>query len=301
MFGHPIQKSHPRMRSLLPAALAIATSVSAQYGTFSRTALKTATANTTLVVLDGSKTGYNAALTNAMKADWKFTSSVDFINTNDLATQPIDPTKNYLVKITRVDKEKHEATFIALVAGWKQKKGEVLVVENNAVTNIPAAQELASIMVDPKEVSEGGTAMIGIYVKHLQDYIKQVLDGQITDKATADRLYAGRNRLVKDMTLWILKEDLDKSISDLAKVQETYTHGVEVMDQAKAMNAISAGESGIAVSDVVLTGSYKTQWCFKRIFNVNSGELMYLRDDAALYEKKLGFITEDLRMLEQSR
>ncbi|MBP7516042.1 MAG: hypothetical protein KA791_15955 [Flavobacteriales bacterium] len=289
------------MRLLVPVALAIATSGSAQYGSFSTAALKTASANTTLVVLDGSNTGYNAAMTNAIKADWKFTSGVDFINTNDLATQPIDPTKNYVMKITRVDKEKHAATFIALVAGWKQKKGEELVVENNAVTNIPPAQELASIMVDPKVINETGTAMIGIYVKHLQDYIKQVQAGKITDKATADRLYAGRNRLIKDMSLWLAQNHMDKTIPDLNKVKETYTHNAELVDLAKCLTVAESGESGVALSDVVLTGEYKTKWCFKRIFNANTGELMYLRDDAALYEKKEGFIAEDLRMLEQSR
>ncbi len=61
------------------------------------------------------------------------------------------------------------------------------------------------------------------------------------------------------------------------------------------------GAECLAIADVVLTGEDKTKWCFKRIFNANTGELMYLRDDAALFGKKEGFITEDLRMLEQSR
>jgi len=295
------EKTGTRMRPLLYLALALTIPASAQYGSFDRAALKLAGANTTLVVLDDGNTGYNAAMTNAIKADWKFTSSVDFINTNDLATQPLDPAKNYLMKIKRSDKEKHDAHFIALVAGWKQKKGEALVVEDGAVTNLPAAQELASIMVDPKVVNETGTAMVNVYMKHLQDYLKNVQNGKITDKATADRLYAGRTKQMKEMTLWLAKEHLDKSLPDAAKVKETYTHPIEVADQVKAAEVAAGGESGIAVSDVVITGSDKTKWCFKRIFNANTGELMYLRDDAALYGKKEGFITEDLRMLEQSR
>jgi hypothetical protein len=289
------------MRSLLPLALILTTSASAQYGTFSTSALKTASANTTLVVLDGSNTGYNAAITGAVKADWKFNASVDFINTNDLATRPIDPTKNYLMKITRVDKEKHAATFIALIAGWKQKKGEELVVENNAVTNIPAAQELVSIMVDPKVINETGTAMIGIYVKHLQDYIKQVQGGKITDQATADRLYQSRTHRLKEMELWMTQEDMDKTIPDQAKAAETYTHPLALNPKSELLSAAEAGKAGIAICDVVITGEDKSKWCFKRIFNANTGELMYLRDDAALYGKKEGFIAEDLRMLEQSR
>ena len=193
------------------------------------------------------------------------------------------------------------ATFIAIIAGWKQKKGEELVVENNAVTNIPAAQELASIMVDPKVINETGTAMIGIYMKHLQDYIKQVQSGKITDKATADRLYSGRTKRLKDMTTWFVQPHMEKGMADMAKVKETYTHNAEMVDEAKAMDVATSGEDGVAITDVVITGEDKTKWCFKRIFNANTGELMYLRDDAALYGKKEGFIAEDLRMIEQSR
>jgi hypothetical protein len=51
----------------------------------------------------------------------------------------------------------------------------------------------------------------------------------------------------------------------------------------------------------VITGEYKTKWCFRRVFNAATGELMYQRDEAALFDKKLGFIKEDFRILEQSR
>jgi hypothetical protein len=289
------------MRSFFFLAVAAAIPAAAQYGGFNASATKTASANTTLVVLDASNTGYNAAMTNAIKADWKFTGSVDFINTNDLATQPLDATKNYLMKIKRSDKEKHEAIFIALIAGWKQKKGEALTVEDGAVTNVPASQELASIMVDPNVVNAAGSAMVNVYMKHLQDYLKNVQAGKITDKATADRLYADRTRSIKEMDLLIPQEHLDKTVPDAAKAKGTYTKQLEVVGQSRIMEAATKGESGVAISDVVLTGEYKTKWCFKRIFNANTGELMYLRDDAALFDKKLGFITEDLRMLEQSR
>ncbi len=289
------------MRSLLLLACASFLTANAQYGTFNPKTAGAAKANTTLVVLDGATTGYNAAITDAVKADWKFTAEVDFINTNDLGTQPLDPTKNYLVRIKRVDAEKHDAVFLALVSGWKQKKGEELMVVDGAVTNIPAEQELASIMVDPKTLSSDASALVAIYVKHLQDYLKNLESGKIKDKATADRLYAGRTKDIKEMSLWIQMEHLDKTIPDAGKARETYTHPLEIVDGAKIMDMARAGEAGIAVSDVVITGSDKTKWCFKRIFNANTGELMFLRDDAALFGKKEGFITEDLRMLEQSR
>lgn len=288
------------MRSFFYLALMAGIPTSAQYGAFDPAVLKVASAKGTLVVLDDANTSYNGAVTNAMKAEWKFSSELDFMNARDLATQPIDPAKNYLMKITRSDKEKHDATFIALITGWKQKKGESLVVENGAVTNIPPAQELASIMIDANAVNSTNSAMVLVYVKHLQDYLNHVLKGDITDKATADRFYQRRTHVIKDMDLLITQEQLDKTVPDAAKAGETYRHPLRILTQDEVIQHVETGKS-VAVADVVLTGSEKTRWCFKRVFNANTGELMFLRDDAALYDKKLGFITEDLRMMEQSR
>ena len=103
------------------------------------------------------------------------------------------------------------------------------------------------------------------------------------------------------MDLWIAKEQLDKSLPSAAKIKETYTKPVQVMDMAQLMAAAAKGDAGIAIADVVMTGDYKTKWCFRRVFNANTGELMYMRDEAALFDKKLGFISEDFRILEQSR
>jgi hypothetical protein len=303
MFGRDVPKTKtPIMRIItLGLAATLLLPCKAQYGTFDPAVVKEAAGRTTLVVLDDANTSYNQAITTAAKAEWKFTKEVDFINLRDLGTQPLDPTKNYLLRIHRADKEKHEAVFLALCKGWKQKKDEALVVEGGAVRNMPPAHELASIQIDPKTVDGPGSPILGIYVKHLQNYLKLVQDGKVTDKTTADRIYAGRTKAVKGMTLMIAREHLDKSIPDMAKVKETYTHDAAIENVDVLLKAAVAGNGNACLTDVVLTGEDKTQWCFKRVFNAGSGELMYLRDDAALYGKKQGFISEDLRMIEQSR
>jgi len=106
---------------------------------------------------------------------------------------------------------------------------------------------------------------------------------------------------VKEKELWVATGHMDKTVPDVATARETYTHSVEVVPFEQILEAVAAGKSGVAFSDVVITGADKTQWCFKRVFDAGTGELLYLRDDAALHGKKLGFIGEDLRIIEQSR
>jgi hypothetical protein len=286
---------------ILPA-LALSSVVNAQYGTFDSKAVDAARSGTTVVLQDEGDSPFNHELLNAVRASWKFTADPDLGTViTDLAKAPLDPAKTYLMKLRKSDPEKHDATFLALVQGWKMKKNETLNVENNAVTNVPPEQELASIMIDADLLAGNGSAMLNVYVKNLQDYLKQVGSGKITDKATADRLYDSRNRLVKDMELWVTKDQLDKSEPDLAAVKQTYMHPVKITDLPHMTAAAAKGEPGVALADVVITGDYKTKWCFRRVFNAATGELMYLRDEAALYGKKEGFIKDDFRILEQSR
>jgi hypothetical protein len=290
------------MRSLpFLSALALSLPLAAQYGTFDTKLVTAAKGTTTVVLLDQGDSPYNRTLTDAVRAHWKFTGSTDFLPITDLARMPVDPTKTYLVKTRRTDAEKHDAFFLTLIQGWKPKKGENLIAEDNAVINMPPEQELASIMLDPAVVGGDGSALLNLYVKTIQDYLKQVETGKIKDKATADRLYSGRNRFVKEMDLWIARPQLDKSLPDAAKIKETYSKPVQVMDMAQLMAAAAKGEAGVAIADVVMTGDHKTKWCFRRVFNAKTGELMYMRDEASLFEKKQGFISEDFRVLEQSR
>ncbi len=284
------------------AALLLNTGSNAQYGTFDAAAVKGAKGTTTIVVLDATDTPYNRALMEAVKSDWKFTGSFEFVKAPELAMRAITPEQTFLMKLSKVDPVKFEGTFLTLVRGWKQKKGEFLQEKDNAFTNVPADQELASLLIDPKGINENNTgAMVGVYVKHIQNYLDLVATGKITDKTTADRTYSGRTRLVRDTELWVGKEHLDKTVPDAAKVKEFYTAPAQVMDRAQLMSAIGKQDAGITITDVVITGDYRNKHCFKRVFNSATGELMYQKDEAAIFGKKEGFLDEDFKSLTRAR
>ncbi|MBK8499936.1 MAG: hypothetical protein IPL52_14230 [Flavobacteriales bacterium] len=291
------------MRStLLYTVLFASAPAIAQYGSFDASAVKAAKATTTLVVLDAGDSPYNRTIMNAVKAEWKFTGAYEFVTVAELAAQPIDPTKTYLLKTSRVDPVKFEATFLALVRGWKAKKGEPLQQANNAFTSIAAEHELASIMIDPKAINEQGMApMLMVYVKHLQDFLKNVEAGKITDKTTADRTYSLRTRLIRDGQLLLAREHVDKSLPDAAAIAANYASPCSLVGLAEITAAVEAQDRTITVSDALLTGEHKNKHCFKRVFNAGTGELMYLADDAAIFGKKEGFIDVDLKNIARAR
>lgn len=290
---------------ILPLTIAFtftALTTSAQYGTFEAAAAKAAKATTTIVVLDAGDSPFNRTIMNAMKSEWKYTAGFEFVTVAELAAQPIDPTKTYLLKTSKVDPVKFEATFLTLVKGWKQKKGEPLQQTNNAFTSIAPENELAYILIDPKAINEKNMAsMLTVYVKHLQDYLKNVEGGKITDKTTADRIYSTRTRTVRDTELVLAKEHMDKSLPDAAAIAVNYTAPTKLGSLADITAAVEAQDRSITISDMVLTGDHKNKHCFKRVFNAGTGELMYLADDAAIFGKKEGFIDVDLKNIARAR
>jgi DUF971 family protein len=142
---------------------------------------------------------------------------------------------------------------------------------------------------------------VTLYVKHLQDYLRQVESGKITDKTTADRLYSTRNRHIRDMQLWLGQEHLDKTLPDAAKVKEVYASTAHIKPVKQLLEAVEKQDREVVVTDVVITGDYKTKHSFKRLFNAGTGELMYLRDEQALHGKKEGFLDEDLKTVDRAR
>lgn len=290
------------LTTLVLAFLAILNSF-AQYGSFDAAAMKAAKGATLIVVLDGGNTPYDQAVMEAIKGEWKFNANVEFLTAADMGMMPVTADKIYLMKVSKVDAVKFEGTFLTLVQGWKPKKGEALTAKDNAFTSIPTTQELAFLLIDDKGMNERNTTLLlRLYVRHLQDYANLVVSGKITDKATADRTYTGRTRLVREGELWIAQEHLDKSIPDATKAAEFYTGRLQVKSLPQLMSAIEKQDRSICISDVVITvGDHKNKHCFKRVFNSATGELMYLSDVQAIFGKKEGFIEDDLKALERAR
>ncbi len=294
----------PHMRLLTTTVcLSILSCLHAQYGSFDASAVKGAKTSTTIVVLDGGNTPYDRAVMEAIKSHWTFTANTEFVTTAEMATRPVVPENTYLMKVSRTDPVRFEGTFLMLVQGWKPKKGESLQASGMGYTNVPSSQELASLLIDAKGLNAGPTGpMAVLYVKHLQDYLKLVEAGNIRDKATADRTYAGRNRLVRDTELWLAQDHLDKSMPALDNVKEHYSAPVSIKPMASVIDAVEKQDASVTISDVVITvGDHRNKHCFKRVFNAGTGELMYLGEDQALHGKKEGFIDNDLKNIERAR
>lgn len=275
--------------------------MNAQYGSFSKEVISTFKGNNLSVVLDNGKTEYNDYIKQVMESSWQI-NKVDFISMEDFKLAQFETERSFLVKITKSDAKKYDATFLTLVNGWKKKKGNEASLYGTTVKNIPVDHEVAYIMInaDKMEQDQEGSKL-WLYMKCLSSFIESVSQGKITDKATADRLYASRTRQLHEMELVMTENDLDANVRAKEKTEEFYTKPYQLVDQDKIWSVIESEERNLAVVDIIFTGEHKNRHCFKTIYNVRTGEILYLNDDASLYGKKQGLIEDDLKALERAR
>ncbi len=274
--------------------------MSAQYGTFSTEVIETFKGNPLSIVLDNGQTEYNAYIKQVIEKSWQM-NAYDFISLADFKLAQLDTERSFLVKIKKADAQKHEATFLTIVNGWKKKAGEASVYGDH-VKNVPVDSEVAYIMIDADKLERNQEGpKLWLYMKSLERYIEAVSTGKITDKSTADRLYASRTRRLHEMDLILTENELDASVRAPEQIKEFYTQTYTIVSQEQLWDAIESEENDKAIVDVIFTGEYKTRHCFKTIYNARSGEILYIQNDASLHGKKQGLIDEDLKALERAR
>ena len=272
----------------------------AQFGTYDPGLASTVSQKPLIVVLDNANSAYNAALKSAVEKHWTL-GSYSFSTLGDIGASGYLPDNNYLLHTAYTDPKTFEMHHVSVVAGWKMKKSQKVSTKGNAAADIPAEQVVAGILFDPDNVNDGAGFMMDLYVKHLQDYIDHASKGKIADRTAAIRLYESRTRFVKDGKLMFSTAHLDKTFPADAEVKEVFSSEYEKGELSALENSVTAPSRDVYVSDVVITGDYKTKHCFKRVFNTGTGEIVYLHDEPALHGKKEGFMLDDMKSIARSR
>lgn len=234
-------------------------------------------------VLSGSDE-YNDQLKEAVEQHWKF-SDFQFINESAFEQYKSDPAYSFLYLQTG-EVNGYSTEFFTLAIGNKKKSEQPLV--------------LKELIVDSEKLNSNGAPLVHLYVQHLQQYVNAVESGDITDRTFSDRVISKETYRIKEMPLLVTEKDLDESIRDAAKQKEYYPGEIQVVSRERINEAILNKES-VAVADVILTGERNNMYCYKRIYDASSGELLYRQDTESLHGKKQGLIDDDLKSLHKAR
>lgn len=273
------------MKSHLFAAflLLFAVSATAQIEFYGKNIPNNLKETTLAVVMSGSES-YQVELKNAVEQYWK-QSAFEFIDESTFEKYKSDPAYSFLL-ITGGEVNGYPTRFFTLAMGNKKKSEQPLI--------------LKQLIVDESKINTDGAPMVHLYVQHIQRYINAVADGTITDRTFSGRLVSDQTYRAKEMPMLAKKSDLDATIQDAAKREEFFRGEMEIVSQERINTAILENES-VSVVDVILTGERRNMFCYKRVYDASTGEMLYREDTESLYGKKQGLIDSDLKSISRAR
>lgn len=240
--------------------------------------------NSTLAaVMSGSET-YKASLKQALENNWKY-SAVEFIDESTFEQYKSDPAYSFLY-LTLGEANGLPTDFFTLAIGNKKKGDQPLIVKQ--------------LIVDKEKISTDGAPMVELYVKNIQQYVKAVESGDITDRTFSERFISKGTYRVKDMPILVREKDFDTTLDTPEKRSEYFKGEIEIADQNRINDAVLE-EDNAAVVDIILTGDRRDMYSYKRIYDAATGALLYRTDTEALHGKKQGLIEADMKSLAKAR
>jgi len=234
-------------------------------------------------VMSGSES-YQVQLKDAVEQHWDYTAT-EFIDDAGFETRKADSDFSFLY-LAEGEVNGHATDFLTLAIGNKKKSEQPLIVKQ--------------LIVDKKKISDEGAPMVHLYVKQIQQYIKAVSEGDITDRTFSDRVISDATYKVEEMPLIVREKDFDSTLDDEASRTEWFKGKLIIADQQRINGAVLE-EQDVAVVDVILTGSRHNMYCYKRIYDAASGAVLYREDTESLHGKKQGIIQDDFKSIVKAR
>lgn len=239
---------------------------------------------TTLCAVMSGSESYQVELKRAVEQYWTLT---DYQFIDEVKFEELKSDADYSFLYLHLGEVNGYPTdFFALGIGNRKKDAQPLNVKE--------------LIVDKKKISGDEAAFVNLYVQHIQRYVKAVEDGKITGRAFSDRWISDETYRIKEMPLLIRQSDFDETMHDAEKRNMVYDNEMQLVAQERINTAILEEEE-VAVVDVIMTGERRNMYCYKRIYDASTGEMLYRDDEEALYGKNHGLVDDDLKVIDRAR
>lgn len=221
----------------------------------------------TYVVLDDNiMSDFNLKIEDVMKKEWQLTK-YDFIDSKQFDTKRVDPAYSFITTTTvtyEKDKTKARYTYLSLLLGKEKSKVNTMP----DLISIPLAY---TSVIDQRYVYKM-TAFIRFIQKHV-NLMKS--NPKLISKNPL--LYYNKNiKSLKDKTLYLIKEDLEKNIQTEADIAKIYPHKFKLVTEAEVAKAIDEGQKDIVFLHKVGPEVAKANTrCFKMIIGADDSEVYY--------------------------
>lgn len=221
----------------------------------------------TFVVLDDNvMSDFNLAIEKTMKQEWSVTP-VDFISRKEFESKRLDPSYSFLLTTTvtyEKDKTKARYTYLSLLMGKEKSKVNTMP----DLISIPLAY---TSVVDQKYVYKLN-AFVRFVLKHVE-----LMKSEPKLISKTPLVYYNKNiKSLKDKTLYLIKEELNKDLQSEAAVAKIYPHKFKFVTEADVAKAIRERAKDVVFLHKVgpEVAKYNTR-CFKIVMGADDSEIYY--------------------------
>ncbi len=240
-------------------AMAQSTPTSEDYENFGNTR--------TMVVLDDNiMSDFNLAIKSTMDKEWTPTKW-DAISRKEFEAKRIDPSYSFLLTTTvtyEKDKTKARYTYLSLLMGKEKSKVNTMP----DLISIP----LAYTSVEDQKYVYKLNAFVRFVLKHVE-----LMKANPKLISNTPLLYYNKNiKSLANKTLYVVKEELHKSIQTEEAFAKLYTHKFKFVTEEEVSMAIVNREPDVVFLHKVgpETAKYNTR-CFKIVMGADDSEIYY--------------------------
>lgn len=234
---------------------------------------------------------FNKQLKFGMKTFWKATK-FEFIKAEEFEQKRMDPASSFIFLYNMKTKYKEEKTYVnylVFALGGKAKR----------IDKMPwvAAVPLSYGNVGP----EYYTYKIAGLIQFLQNLADYVANNPNQTKESIEKYFNKRNKEVKDYKLYVLADDLTKSVYTNEQIEKFYQGEVVIVDQKQIEEAIKKQDPNVAYVHKAGPERTKSELAFnvKMILTAKGGECLYIREDEIWKKEPEGMLEKDFKALKK--
>lgn len=246
------------------------------------------TTKTYVVLSDNPMAEYNFEIQDAVKKYWDITE-YEFIKFDEFGEKSADKNASFLyVAAVNFEKDKSHTRykFLCVSLGGDH----VSIDDMKDVANLP----LSYHGVDEDRY----TYKLGTMVKFLQDHIRLITENPSMVSQNVYKHYNDNMADVREKTLYMLEEELDKPVSSEARIRQVYPYAVKIVEPEEIKELIMAGdENAVFLHKVGPEGKQMNARVYKILIGAADGKFYYFDYHKVNSKHPDAFLESDFKKL----
>lgn len=250
------------------------------------------TTKTYVVLQDNPMSDYNFEITDAIKNFWNVTD-YEFLKFDDFEEKTHDTKASFLYTATvnfEKDKSQTRYVFLCLSLGGEYPSMD----EMKDIVNIP----LSYMGVD----EDSYTYKLGTLVNFMQNHIAMITDYPEKISQNIFNEYNDNMAEIKGKTLYLVEDELEKSISTEARIKAVYPHDFKIVTRDEIKEAIiNKDENVVFLHKVGPEGKKLNARVYKILIGAGDSKFYYFDYHKVNAKKPDAFLESDLKKLAKAK